>query len=211
VAPLARGHRGGAAQRSLEAEPPAAARTCPWQLGPAEEAHILEARRRTNLGPARLAALVGRRRSTVWKVLHRHGVSRRRRTPAPARPRRRDEWAEPGALLHVDTKQLPRFDRPGHFAHGERAEEHRSRGAGYLDAHCVVDDRTRLAYRNPVLPAAVSSLEVRGIPLPAGRLSVAFDAQGTHIIEAPDGLRVELRPRVDTEPAARLTPLLRAD
>ena len=47
---------------------------------------------------------------------------------------------------------------------------------------------------NPVLPAAVSSLEVRGIPLPGGRLSVAFDAQGTHIIEAPAALRVELGP-----------------
>jgi glycogen debranching enzyme len=57
---------------------------------------------------------------------------------------------------------------------------------------------------NPVLPPAVSSLEVRGIPLPAGRLSVAFDAQGTHIIEAPDALRVELRPRVEREPPVRV-------
>jgi transposase InsO family protein len=49
-------------------------------------------------------------------------------------------------LLHVDTKQLARFDRPGHFAHGDRSEEHRTRGAGYLYAHCVIDDRSRLAY-----------------------------------------------------------------
>jgi transposase InsO family protein len=52
----------------------------------------------------------------------------------------------PGALLHVDTKQLARFERPGHFAHGDRAERHRSRGAGYSYAHCVVDDHSRLAY-----------------------------------------------------------------
>ena len=121
-------------------------RTCPWQLEPSEEARILEARRRTNLGPARLAGLVGRRRSTIWKVLHRHGLSRRRRTPSPARSVRRYEWSEPGALLHVDTKQLARFARPGHFAHGQRSEEHKSRGAGYVYAHCVVDDHTRLAY-----------------------------------------------------------------
>jgi len=129
----------------LESRPPRP-RSCPWRLGPEEEARILAARARTNLGPARLAGLVGRRRSTIWKVLRRHGCSRRRRTPAPARAPRRYEWAEPGALLHVDTKQLARFTRPGHFAHPGRAEEHRSRGAGYVYAHCVVDDRTRLAY-----------------------------------------------------------------
>lgn len=129
----------------LQSRPPRP-RSCPWQLGPEEERAILTARERTNLGPARLAGLVGRRRSTIWKVLHRHGVSRRRRSPRPAHPRRRYEWSEPGALLHIDTKQLARFARPGHFAHGDRAEAHRSRGAGYVFAHCVVDDRSRLAY-----------------------------------------------------------------
>ena len=131
--------------RCLESRPPTP-RSCPWQLEAAEEARILEARARTNLGPARLAGLVGRRRSTVWKVLHRHGVSRRRRSFPATRPTRRYEWAQPGALLHVDTKQLARFARPGHFAHGDRAERHRSRGAGYVYVHCVVDDRTRLSY-----------------------------------------------------------------
>lgn len=134
-----------ASGRALAARPPTP-RRCPWRLPEAEERRILEARRRTNLGPARLAGLVGRRRSTIHKVLARHGVSRRRRSPKAERPARRYEWSQPGALLHVDTKQLARFDRPGHFAHGDRAEHHRSRGAGYLYAHCAVDDRSRLAY-----------------------------------------------------------------
>lgn len=125
---------------------PPTPRSCPWRLDEDEEQRILEARRRTNLGPARLAGLVGRRRSTIWKVLHRHGLSRRRRSPGPARPSRRYEWSEPGALLHIDTKQLVRFRRPGHFAHGDRSERHRSRGVGYQFAHAVIDDRTRLAY-----------------------------------------------------------------
>ena len=129
----------------LHSRPPTP-RSCPWRLAAAEEARILQARARTNLGPARLAGLVGRRRSTIWKVLRRHGVSRRRASPRPDRPVRRYEWAEPGALLHVDTKQLARFGRPGHFAHGDRSERHRSPGAGYVYAHCVVDDRSRLAY-----------------------------------------------------------------
>jgi transposase InsO family protein len=129
----------------LAARPPRP-HSCPWMLGADQERAILEARSRTNLGPARLAGLVGRRRSTIWKVLARHGRSRRRRSSPPARPGRRYEWAEPGALLHLDTKQLARFQRPGHFAHGDRAEAHRSRGAGYLYAHCAVDDHSRLAY-----------------------------------------------------------------
>ena len=59
-------------------------RSCPWRLEPAEKERILAARARTNLGPARLAGLVGRRRSTIWKVLHRpRGLA----APALAQPR----------------------------------------------------------------------------------------------------------------------------
>jgi hypothetical protein len=32
------------------------------------------------------------------------------------------ERAEPGALLHQDTKRLQRFDTPGHWATGQRSE-----------------------------------------------------------------------------------------
>jgi transposase InsO family protein len=111
-----------------------------------QERRILDARERTNYGPARLAGLVGYRRSTIYKVLGRHGVSRRRRTPRE-RSSRRYEWAEPGALLHMDSKRLQRFDRPGHWATGgRRSEAIKTRRAGYIYAHCVVDDHTRLAY-----------------------------------------------------------------
>ena len=48
----------------------------------------------------RLSELTGRHRSTNYKVLARHGVSRRRRSPRP-QTTRRFEWAEPGALLHM--------------------------------------------------------------------------------------------------------------
>ena len=120
-------------------------RSCPWQLGGEAEQRILRARERTNYGPARLAGLVGYRRSTVWKVLARHGCSQRRRTPRE-RSFRRYEWAEPGALLHMDTKRLQRFCVPGHWATGDRTELARNRGAGYVYAHCVVDDHSRVAH-----------------------------------------------------------------
>src|SRR5215210_6560860 len=51
----------------------------PRRLTAAEEEPILRARRETNLGPARLAGLLRRPASTVWKVLKRNGVSRRPR------------------------------------------------------------------------------------------------------------------------------------
>ena len=131
-----------ASRACLRARPPVP-KSCPWRLSAEAEQRILDARARTNYGPARLAGIVGFCRSTIHKVLARHGVSRRR--SARERQRyRRYEWAQPGALLHMDTKRLQRFDAPGHWATGDRAVRHR--GAGYLYAHCVVDDHTRLAY-----------------------------------------------------------------
>jgi transposase InsO family protein len=46
----------------------------------------------------------------------------------------------------MDTKRLPRFAVPGHWATGDRSEIARSRGAGYVYAHCVIDDHSRLGY-----------------------------------------------------------------
>ena len=48
--------------------------SCPWALSSEDEQAILVARQKTNRGPMQLAFLTGRHRSTIWKVLHRHGV-----------------------------------------------------------------------------------------------------------------------------------------
>ena len=133
-----------ASRSCLRARPPVP-RRCPWRLSAGEERRILDARASTNFGPARLAGLVGHRRSTIHKVLARHGCSRRRRSPE-RQTFRRYEWAQPGALLHMDTKRLQRFALAGHWASGDRTELARNRGAGYVYAHCVVDDHSRLAY-----------------------------------------------------------------
>jgi transposase InsO family protein len=117
--------------------------SCPWQLDGTEERKILEARRRTNYGPARLQGICWRHRSTIWKVLRRNGCARLARSE-PRASYRRYEWSEPGALLHIDAKRLARFDRPGHWAHGDRSD--RSRNVGSVCIVSVVDDQTRLAY-----------------------------------------------------------------
>ncbi len=114
----------------------------PRRLSAAEEESILRARRQTGLGPGRLAGICRHPRSTIWKVLHRHGLSRIPR--AERQTYRRYEWSRPGALLHMDVKRLARFSEPGHAATGERHD--RSRGAGWEYLHVVIDDRSRLAY-----------------------------------------------------------------
>jgi transposase InsO family protein len=116
----------------------------PRRLSPVEEEAILRARRETNLGPGRLAGILRRARSTIWKVLHRHGLSRRPR--GQRQSYRRYEWSRPGALLHMDVKKLSRFRVPGHRVTGSRVGHHSSSGAGYEYLHCVVDDHSRLAY-----------------------------------------------------------------
>ena len=118
----------------------------PRRLSAEQEAPILKARRETNLGPGRLAGICRRARSTIWKVLHRHGLSRR--ASSPRRSYRRYEWSRPGALLHVDVGRLTRFDRPGHAVTGDRTKTgaEKRKGVGYVYLHCVVDDNSRLAY-----------------------------------------------------------------
>ena len=117
-------------------------RRSPRLLEAAEQRRICEARQRTNLGPGRLAGLLGRARSTIWKVLSRHGLSRRPR--GQRQSFRRFEWSQPGALLHMDVKRLARFDAPGHWATDDR--HRRTRGAGWVYLHVVIDDHSRYLY-----------------------------------------------------------------
>jgi transposase InsO family protein len=121
-------------------------RRSPRRLTAAEEELILRARRETNLGPGRLAGIVRRARSTIWKVLHRHGLSRQRR--GQRQSFRRYEWSRPGALLHVDMAELRRFRKPGHAVTGDRSKTgfDKRHALGMVYLHCVVDDHSRYAY-----------------------------------------------------------------
>jgi transposase InsO family protein len=119
-------------------------RSCPHALSEQDEQKILDARARTNWGPMRLAALCGRHRSTIWKVLKRHGVSRRRR--GQRQTFKRFEWSQPGALLHIDAYKAPKFQRPGHRVTGDRDKRDRVQGLGHTVVIAVQDDHTRLVY-----------------------------------------------------------------
>ncbi len=120
----------------------------PRELAQESQERICACRRETGWGPRLVAAATGFAHSTVWKVLHRAGLSR------PAKPVREPansyEWPCPGDLLHMDVSRYARFERPGHAVTGDRS---RSRGwmrdetrVGYDFAHAIVDDHSRLAY-----------------------------------------------------------------
>jgi transposase InsO family protein len=120
----------------------------PRQLASELEQAICECRRRTGWGPRLVAGATGFAHSTVWKVLHRAGISR------PPKPRKEPansyEWPCPGDLLHMDVSRYARFLRPGHRVTGDRSQSLRGRSVetrvGYDYAHAIVDDHSRLAF-----------------------------------------------------------------
>ena len=110
--------------------------------------------------------------STVGRVLKALGLGRLKNLQ-PAEPVRRYQWARPGDMIHVDTKQLARFERVGHRITGDRRQGS-SRGAGYEKAHVAIDDATRLAYVE-VLPDEKQATTV-GFLLAEWAYSMAFQA-----------------------------------
>jgi transposase InsO family protein len=91
-----------------------------------------------------VAGATGFSHSTVWKVLKRAGISR---PPRVARePANRYEWPCPGDLLHMDTSEYVRFQRPGHRVTGDRSSQQRRHRDGIDFVHAIVDDHSRLAY-----------------------------------------------------------------
>src|SRR5439155_11296998 len=109
---------------------------------------ICASRRQTGWGPRLVAAATGFAHSTVWKVLRRHGLSRR--PTAVKEPANSYEWPCPGDLLHMDVCSYARFLRPGHRVTGDRSQSLRGRSVetrlGYDYAHAIVDDHSRLAF-----------------------------------------------------------------
>jgi transposase InsO family protein len=135
----ARYQEGGWAALADRASTP---RRQPRRLSVAAEEEILQWREHLAAGPLVIAAAVGRPPSTVGKVLRRAGRSR---LPRPTRdPRVRYERANPGELLHVDTKKLGRFFAVGKRILGDGV--HRSPRAGWQHLHVAIDDHSRLAY-----------------------------------------------------------------
>ena len=90
-----------------------------------------------------IATLVRASLSTVARYVQRLGLNRLERLD-PKPPVQRYEHENPGELVHLDTKRLVRFRRPGHRVTGDRTIE--SPGAGWEYLHIAIDDHSRIAY-----------------------------------------------------------------
>jgi transposase len=110
------------------------------------ERQIEALRRRTKLGPVRIAIRLQMPASTVHRVLVRRQLNRLSWMDRPTgRVIRRYEHEHPGDLVHVDVKKLGRIPPGGGWRiHGRLG--HDPTGVGYDYIHSAVDDHSRLAY-----------------------------------------------------------------
>jgi len=82
--------------------------------------------------------------TTIGRVMNALGLGRLRNLE-PRKPVQRYQWERTGDMIHVDTKQLARFEGVSQRITGDRRHGC-SRGAGYKKVHVAIDDATRLAY-----------------------------------------------------------------
>ena len=118
----------------------------PRHLSPEAEQRIIAARVRRRYGPHRLAPLLGHPRSTIGKVLARHGYSRLADADRPTGIPVRYVHDHPGELVHQDHKKLARVPAGGgHRVLGRAQAPNTHRGDGYDHLEVIVDDASRVA------------------------------------------------------------------
>lgn len=90
-----------------------------------------------------IAKLVRASLSTVARYVRSLGLHRLEALD-PKSLVQRYEHERPGELVHLDTKRLVRFRKPGHRVTGDRSVD--SPGAGWEYLHIAIDDHSRIAY-----------------------------------------------------------------
>jgi transposase InsO family protein len=116
----------------------------PARTAASREADVVRLRRQKRTYD-RIAEQTGLSRSTVARILLRHGLNRWRDLE-PAEPVIRYERERPGEIIHIDIKKLGRFDKVGHRITKNRTGHSNSRGSGWEYVHVCVDDHSRLAF-----------------------------------------------------------------
>jgi transposase len=175
---------------------------------------ICDYRRQTGWGPRVVGGAIGVAHSTVWKVLKRAGISRRR--SAVEEPANRYEWPCPGDLLDMDVCSYARFLRPGHRVRGDRSQRSRNwmrpeTRVGYDHAHAIVDDHSRLAYvelHDDENAATVTAFVERALALlrrARDRRQAGDDGQRLQLRQEPLAAGAA-RPRPDPPPHDRALP-----
>lgn len=120
------------------------AKSFPTQLS-FEQRNRIEALRRSRRMLAReISTVLSMPRSTVIKYLKILGLERLSKLELPLLIQRY-EYAAAGELVHIEIKQLGRFNEVGHRIHGDR-RRFKYQAAGYDHVFVRIDDATRLAY-----------------------------------------------------------------
>ena len=101
--------------------------------------------RRLKFTQAQIAQVLDLSKSRTQRVVAGGGLGKLSALEPPA-PDNRYERSRPGELVHVDTKKLGRFYRPGHRVTGDRTVAGIRGNNGWEFLHVAIDDRTRLAY-----------------------------------------------------------------
>ena len=109
---------------------------------------IIAMRRNYRLPYAEIARRTGVSTATVGRLCVREGVAKLPPLEAVP-PVRRYERKTPGEILHMDTKKLARFNRPGHRVTGDVSQF--SSKPGYHALHVAIDDHSRVGF-SLVLP-----------------------------------------------------------
>jgi transposase InsO family protein len=123
---------------------------------PPDWRNAVEALRRIRFTQAQIADVLRLSKSRVQRNVAALGLGKLAALEPPV-PDNRYERERPGELVHVDTKKLGRFYRPGHRVTGTRETSHILRGhKGWEFLHIAIDDRTRLAYAE-LLPDETSA------------------------------------------------------
>lgn len=104
---------------------------------------IINLRRNHRLAYSVIAGRLGVSVATVGRICTQADVAR---LPPleESPPKRRYERQTPGELLHLDTKKLARFARPGHRVTGDVTQS--SRKPGYHALHVAIDDHSRVGF-----------------------------------------------------------------
>ncbi|HLK89815.1 MAG TPA: IS481 family transposase [Polyangia bacterium] len=116
----------------------------PFALDAAWKDAVL-ALRRLKFTQAQIAQVLELSKSRTQRVVAGGGLGKLSALEPPV-PDNRYERSRPGELVHVDTKKLGRFYRPGHRVTGDRTVAGIRGNNGWEFLHVAIDDRTRLAY-----------------------------------------------------------------
>ena len=115
----------------------------PRSTTPDKRERVVNLRRNQRLPYTEIARRVGTSPATVGRICQDAQVAK---LPPlqEAPPKIRYERSTPGELLHLDTKKLACFDRPGHRMTGDISKH--SKKPGYQALHVAIDDHSRVGF-----------------------------------------------------------------